>query len=187
MICRPPLPELSRHLLLLLSFFTSICLAAALSAVPGEPVGGTLTLGEAAAPDLTLEVPESVIDWVLAPSETNERQILLTVIARTDWNLAVSSSTKDGRMTQFDPGMSEYTGQGRSLLKPMTVSSSGCPEHPDSWKVELPESGAVHQGGSTLGQQVAVFLQQPVAWEDEPLSEGQVYRIDLTFTLSPLG
>jgi hypothetical protein len=155
--------------------------------VPGEPVGGTLILGEAAGPDLSLKVPESVADWILVASETNEKQILLTVIARTHWNLAVSSSTKDGRMTQFDPGMSEYPDQGRSLLKPMTVFSSGSPEHPDSWKVMLPESGAVHQGGSTPGQQVVVALQQPVAWEDEPLSEEQVYRIDLTFTLSPLG
>ena len=103
MIYRPPLLELP--LLLLFLFFTWICHGASLSAVPGEPVGGTLILGEAAGPDLALEVPESVGDWVLVPSETNERQILLIVIAGTDWILTVSSSTKDGRMTQFDPGM----------------------------------------------------------------------------------
>ena len=179
--------EVSLHILLLLSLFTGICLGASLSAVPGEPVGGILILGEAAGPDLALEVPESVGDWVLVPSETNERQIPLIVIAKTDWILAVSSSTKDGRMAQFDPGMSEYPDQGKSLLKPLSLSSLGSPEHPDLWKAVLPESGAIHQGGSTLGEKVIVAMQQPVAWEDDPLSEGQVYRIDLTFTLSPLG
>lgn len=180
-------PPLQRPLLLLSTFLALICCAAALSAVPGESVGGTLTLGGAAGPDLTLEVPMAVGDWILCPSENNELQILLTVIARTDWTLAVSSSSKEGRMAQFDPGTSEYPERGRSLSKPMTVSSHGSPEHPGSWNVVLPEAGAVHQGRSTPGQLVALSLQQPVAWEDEPLSEEQVYRIDLIFTLSPLG
>lgn len=190
MICRPSLPEFSLLVLsalLVLFFSASVCLAASLSAVPGEPVGGTLTLGGSTGPELTLEVPESIGDWVLVPSEVNERQILLTVAARTGWILAISSPTRDGRMAQFDPGMAEYPDHDGSLSRPMTISSPGSPDHPDSWEVVLPESGAINQGGATSGQQVVVTLQQSVSWEDEPLPEGQVYRIDLTFTLSPSG
>lgn len=190
MICRPSLPRLSLLILpalLILSFSVSICLASALSAVPGESVGDTVTLGGSTGPELALDVPESVGDWVLVPSEINERQILLTVIARTGWILTVASATRDGRMAQFDPETSEYPDRGKSLSRPMTISSPGSPGHPDSWKVVLPESGAIHQGDATSGQQVVVAMQQPVAWEDEPLPEEQVYRMDLTFTLSPSG
>lgn len=203
MIFRPPLnsfptsrislPELPPRTLFVLldlpalSLSVLVCLAAALSAVPGEPVGGTLDLGGSTGPELTLEVPESVGDWVLVPSEVNERQVLLTVTARTDWILAVSSSAKEGKMAQFDPEMTEYPDEGRSLSRPMSVSSPGSPGHLDSWRVVLPESGAIHQGDTTFGQRVVISLQQPVAWEDEPLPDGQVYRMDLTFTLSPSG
>ncbi len=181
-------PTLFRLLALpVLSLTVLVCLAAALSAVPGESVGGTLELGGSTGPDLALQVPESVGDWVLVPSEVNERQALLTVKARIGWILTVSPSANDGRMAQFDPGISKYTDQGRRLSKPMTIFSSGCSENPYSWKVVLPESGAIHQGDVAEGQQVVVALQQPVTWEDEALSEGQVYRIDLTFTLSPSG
>ncbi len=183
-----PSPTLVLLLVLpVLSFSVLACIAAALSAVPGEPVGGTLILGGSTGPDLVLEAPESVEDWVLVPSEVNERQVLLIVTARTGSILAVSSSARDGRMAQFDPETSGYPDQGRSLLRPMTISSPGSPSHPDSWKVVLPESGAIHQGDATSGQQVVVVLQQPVSWEDEPPPEGQVYRMDLTFTLSPSG
>lgn len=159
-------------------------------AAPGECVSATLTLESDGGSDIFLEAPESISDWVLVPSShANSRQILLEVKASTGWQMTVASDRPDGRMAQYDPATSEYVPGGRTLESPMSVSASGAADHPQSWSVNLPEGGMIQQGDETSedGQKVSVTLGQAVAWSDEPLPEGQAYRIALMFAVSPSG
>ncbi len=174
-------------LLLLLS---PVCHGEFTEAAPGQFVEGRLTLESDGGADIFLEAPDSISDWVLVPSASpNVKQMALKVTSSTDWQMTVSSDRPDGRMAEYDLAASEYVPGGRALESPLTISSTGTDDHPGPWVVDLPEGGMIHQGGemSEDGQQVLVTLGQRVGWTDEPLEEGQAYRIALTFTVSPSG
>jgi hypothetical protein len=118
----------------------------------------------------------------------------LKVTSSTDWQMTVSSDRPDGRMVEYDPAAYEYVPGGRALESPLKISScgtysSGTDGRHGLWEVDLSEGGMIQQGEETSegGQQVLVTLGQRVAWTDEPLEEGQAYRIVLTFTVSPSG
>lgn len=159
-------------------------------AAPGECVSATLNLESDGGSDIFLEAPDSISDWVLVPSShANSRQILLDVKANMGWQMTVASDRPDGRMAQYDLTQSEYVPGGRTLESPMSISASGTSDHPQSWNVNLPAGGMIQQGDETSedGQKVSVTLGQAVAWNDEPLPEGQAYRIALMFAVSPSG
>lgn len=159
-------------------------------AAPGACVSATLTLESDGGSDIFLEAPDSISDWVLVPSShANSKQILLEVKASTGWQMTVASDRPDGKMAQYDLMHSEYVSGGRTLESPMSISASGTADHPRSWSVNFPEGGMIQQGDETSenGQKVSVTLGQAVAWSDEPLPEGQAYRIALMFTVSPSG
>jgi hypothetical protein len=178
--------------LLLLS---SVCHGEVTEAAPGESVGGRLILESDGGADIFLEAPDSVSDWVLVPSASpNEKQVALKVTSSTDWQMTVSSDRPDGRMAEYDLAASEYVFDGRALESPLEISSLRADDRlglnrPGLWEADLSEGGMIHQGEETSedGQQVLVTLGQIVAWTDEPLEEGQAYRIALTFTVSPSG
>ena len=179
-------------LLLLISPFPPFAayLAGASSAAPGQPTGDSLTLGGSSGPDISMEVPPSVSDWVLVPRERNERKMALSIRAKDGWMLQVSSDRADGRMAQYDPASSEYVPGGRSLLQPLKIYAPGTSAHPAPWEIELPNAGVIQQMEEVQDDEssvVTVTLQQPVSWEDEPLEDGHVYRIDLIFSVSPRG
>jgi hypothetical protein len=178
--------------LLLLS---TVCHGEFTEAAPGESVGGRLILESDGGADIFLEAPDSVSDWVLVPSASpNEKQVALKVTSSTDWQMTVSSDRPDGRMAEYDLAASEYVFDGRALESPLEISSLRADDRlglnrPGLWEADLSEGGMIHQGEETSedGQQVLVTLGQIVAWTDEPLEEGQAYRIALTFTVSPSG
>gem|GEM_PF-925493 len=181
MICSALLP-----LLLLLS---PICHGEITEAAPGQPVGGRLTLESDGGADIFLEAPDSVSDWVLVPSASpNLKQMAMKVTASTDWQMTVSSDRQDGRMAEYDLAASEYVTGGRALESPLRVSSV-TDDRLGRWSADLPDGGMISQGEETSedGRQVLVTLGQRVSWTDEPLEEGQAYRIALTFTVSPSG
>jgi hypothetical protein len=149
-----------------------------------------LTLGGSSGPDISMEVPQSVSDWVLVPRESNERMMALGIRARDGWMLQVSSDRADGRLAQYDPASSEYVPGGRSLLQPLKIYAPGTLGHPAPWKIELPHAGVIQEMEAVQDNEssaVTVTLQQPVSWEDEPLEDGHVYKIDLIFSVSPRG
>jgi hypothetical protein len=159
-------------------------------AAPGQSVSTILTLESDGGSDIFLEAPDSISDWVLVPSSNvNSRQVLLEVKASTGWQMTVVSDRPDGRMAQYDLTQSEYVPGGRMLESPMSISASGTADHLYPWNVNLPAGGIIQQGDETSedGQRILVTLRQAVAWSDEPLPEGQAYRIALMFAVSPSG
>ncbi len=178
-------------LLPLLILLSPICHGGEITEVaPGQPVGGRLMLESDGGADILLEAPDYVSDWVLVPSASpNLKQMVMKVTASTDWQMAVSSDRQDGRMAEYDLAASEYVPGGRALESSLRISSSGTDDHPGPWDVDLHGGGMIHQGEETSedGQQVLMTLGQMVSWTDEPLEDGQAYRIALTFTVSPSG
>jgi len=128
-----------------LLFLAMLCNAEIQTAAPGQSVGDTLTLGKADGPDISLEVPASVADWVLAPFADNQKQITIRVQANDGWTLAVSSNRPDGRMAQYDPVAESYIPDGRSLSYPLKISMPGCASHPAAWEVDLSSPGTIQQ------------------------------------------
>jgi hypothetical protein len=172
-----------------LLFLAMPCNAMIQTAAPGQSVGDTLTLGEDCDPDISLEVPASVVDWVLVPIADNQKQITIRVEANDGWTLAVSSNRPDGRMAQYDPVAESYIPDGRSLSYPLKISMPGCAGHPAAWEVDLSSPGIIQQmDGSRGGAPLVMIatLHQSVTWEDEPSSDEFVYRIDLLFQVTPL-
>lgn len=159
-------------------------------AAPGQSVVGKLILESNGGADIFVEVPDSISDWVLVPSaSSNLREMALKVIASTDWQMTASSDRPDGRMAEYDLASSEYTPEGRFLESPLHISSSGTKDHSEPLEVSLPNGGMICRGEETSedGEPVSLTLGQMVSWTDEPLEEGQAYRIELTFTISPSG
>ncbi len=177
-------------LLALLLLFSPTCHGDIAEVAPGQYVEGRLILESDGGADIFIEAPDSISDWVLVPSALpNLREIALKVTASTDWQMTVSSDWPDGRLAEYDLAASEYVPGGRVLEMPLRISSPGTDGHPEPWDVDLPDGGVISQGGETSeeGEQVFVTLGQMVSWTDEPLEEGQAYRIALTFTASPSG
>ncbi len=177
-------------LLPLLFLLSSTCHGDIAEVAPGQSIEGRLILESDGGMDVFIEAPDSISDWVLVPSALpNLREIFLNVTASTDWQMRVSSDRPDGRLAEYDLAASEYVPGGRALERPLRISSPGIDGHPEPWDVGLPGGGMIRQGGETSeeGEQVSVTLGQIVSWTDEPLEEGQAYRIALTFTASPSG
>jgi hypothetical protein len=68
----------------------------------------------------------------------------------------------------------------RRLLYPLNVSASR--------EVTLPYGGIIHTGTDTnvTGNNFNVTFRQRTSWDDEPLQEGSVYRIMVTFKVNPV-
>lgn len=177
-------------LFLLLLSISSIIHGEITDAAPGQPVEGRLILESDGGADIFIEAPDSITDWVLVPSSgPNLREMGLKVTASTDWQMTVLSDRPDGRMAEYDLASSEYIPDGKVLESPIYVSSVGMKDQQGSRDVSLLNGGMICQGGATSedGQQVSLTLGQMVSWTDEPLEEGQAYRVELTFTVSPSG
>jgi hypothetical protein len=159
-------------------------------AAHGQSVGSRLILESDGGADIFLEAPDSIADWVLVPSTSpNVKQMALKIWASTDWQIIVSCDRPDGKMAEYDLAASGYVPGGRALESPLHVSSSWMEDRSDPLEVDLPGEGLIRQGRETSGdgRPFLVTLGQKVAWTDEPLEEGQAYRIELTFTISPSG
>jgi hypothetical protein len=68
----------------------------------------------------------------------------------------------------------------RRLLYPLNVSASR--------EVTLPYGGIIHTGTDTnaTGNNFNVTFRQRTSWDDEPLQEGSMYRIMVTFKVNPV-
>jgi hypothetical protein len=161
-----------------------------IQAAPGQPISSRLILESDGGADIFLEAPNAIDSWVLVPSSSpNVVQMNLLVYASTDWQMAVSCDRPDGRMAEYDLSASGYLPGARAMANPLHISSSWSEGQPDPLEVVLPEGGLIRHGGKTSadGKRFLVSLAQMVAWTDEPLEDGQAYRIALTFTISPGG
>jgi hypothetical protein len=173
-----------------LVFLLDVSLGAAeiITAAPGERIEGLIVMEGDRSQEISLEVPDSVSEWCLMPSDTpSQKQIALTVRASSPWMITVSLSRPDCRMAEYDLAASEYAPSGMMLEHPLRVWVKLGPD--GSQMVELSQDGGMIDGGMTGddGQEVQLILSQLVSWNDEPLPYGHVYRIDLIFSAVPAG
>ena len=145
--------------------------------VPGQSIEGQLDLSvdEPSGYHITVTPPLNISGWQLKPDEANEQTGVLNVKANKDgWQVTVNDDNPatSGHMT-------EWTGSGYGTLEltnPMRVKAA--------YEVALPEGGLIQTGDKTKGQgqDINVAFIQEGTFADEPLSEGHVYRMVITFT-----
>lgn len=154
----------------------STALGNVIEAVPGQSIEGQLDLVVDKLPGhhITITPPSAISGWQFQPDATNELLAVFNVKANKDgWQVAVKDSdlATSGHMT-------EWTGSDYKSLKlsnPMRVKAA--------YEVALPEGGMIQTGSKTAGQgqDIVVTFLQDSTFEDEPLPEGHVYRIVITF------
>jgi hypothetical protein len=145
--------------------------------VPGQSIEGQLDLvvGEPPGHKIIITSPSNVFGWLLKPGETNELVGIFNVKANKDgWQIAVKDNNP-----ATSGHMIEWTGSGYGSIKlasPMRVKAAN--------EVALPEGGIIQTGSKTTGQgrNLSVAFIQDGTFADEPLPEGNVYRIVITFT-----
>ncbi len=144
-----------------------------LSVVPGQAVVDEVFM-KIHAPEDKIEVsltPKEILDWLILPG-ANYQNISLHVKALGDWQISVIDANL------ITSGyMAEWTGEAyttKRLENPLKVKADN--------EVTLSEGGMIQSG--TGAEDVLVTIEQTGSWDDEPLEDGGMYRIVLTFTAS---
>jgi hypothetical protein len=147
-----------------------------IEAVPGQSIEGHLNIlvSEPPGHHITITLPSDIAEWRLIPDETNELTAVFNVKANKDgWQVAAKDNdpVTSGHMTELTG--SDY-GSLR-LASPMRIKAA-C-------EVTLPNGGMIQTGSKTTGQgqNINVAFIQESTFADEPLPEGHVYRIVITF------
>ncbi len=148
-----------------------------IEAAPGQSIEGQLDLVVSEPPGhyIIITPPFAIPRWQLMPDATNELTAAFNVKANKDgWQVSVRdyNPVTSGHMT-------EWTWLGYRSLKlenPLRVKAAN--------EVNLPEGGIIQTGSRTTGhgQNINVTFLQEGTFTDEPLPEGRVYRIVVTFT-----
>lgn len=169
---------LNFFLAIMLIFFTDVSFAeqsTIIEAAPGQPVRTILTLGGDSS-EITIQVPATITDWVLNPTEplcTRESTIVIDYLG--PWRVMVSSDGPSrGYMAEYDTSSSAYVSGGMRLKNPMIVMAKG------GNRVDISNGGVLLDGeGKAI---VPITFIQEASLEDEPLPAGHIYRINIIFT-----
>lgn len=156
-------------------FFQPIC-GDTIDIAPGQSIEGHLFVSVDAPQGHKIEITTSfdqISNWTLDVDKANYVEGIVNVKSNKDgWMVLVKDvdTTTSGHMT-------EWTGSSYGTLKlaePLKVRAAQ--------EVSLPEGGLIQTGSKTpkAGQDVNVVLDQDVGYDDEPLSQGHVYRIVIT-------
>lgn len=96
------------------------------------------------------------------------------------WEIIVSSDVNGGRMAEYDPSSApRYIPNGLKLQNPLQISID------NANYVDLSKGGSLVEGHDTgQPQPYDVWLKQDVTWQDSPLSDPELYRMEISFMVS---
>lgn len=140
------------------------------------PNDTVLTLGLNAVITL-LSLNEST-EWLLSPAHegVETKTGYFVIQSNKEWQLQV----KDG--SPFTKGhMREWNGTSygeHMLFNPVGISAER--------EVLLPYGGVIQIGSRTDYLDIPIIFKQEVTWMDEPLKNGEMYRIVVTFSANQL-
>lgn len=120
----------------------------------------------------------------LCPEETCSKIGTLEVKGGGEWSVEVFSDGEpiQGHMSEYDPVECEYIGEsGRQLADPLKIQAYD-QQGAFVGEVDLERGGAIIQGGGNGPEFYTLYFNQTVWWCDEPLSQGHIYRIVVTFS-----
>jgi len=162
--------------LLIHSIFFQPAFGDTIEVAPGQSIEGQLFVSVNAPQSHKIEITTSfdqIDNWTMDVDKANCVEGIVNVKSNKDgWMILVKDvdTTTAGHMT-------DWTGSSYGALKlakPLKVRASK--------EVALPEGGLIQTGSKTpkTGQDINVVLDQDVCYDDEPLSQGHVYRIVIT-------
>jgi hypothetical protein len=147
---------------------------------PGGSPGEIIDLqGGSSVGNISLNVLSDSENWTLGIGQ-NEKTISLEVDASGSWQVEASdASSLGGRMTKY--GLSEGYDPSVQLADSLKLFS---PYQPSSTPVDLAEGGVIAAGPATGTSplNVPVFIDQQIAWSDQPLDQNHKYRTLIAFT-----
>lgn len=160
----------------LVCFIALLPVAGDIFSVPGQSIEGQLNLLLSTPPgaQITITPPSGISGWQFDPDGINQVTGILNVKANRDgWQVTAKDSdpVTSGHMT-------EWTGSAYGSLKltnPMKIKAA--------YEGTLPNVGVIQTGSKTgaHGQDINVIFTQEGSYIDDPLPEGRIYRIVITF------
>ena len=124
---------------------------------------------------ISITVPTIDTNWNVDPiTEDNIQHGTLIVNSTLPWSVTVSSDLIDGQPAEYDLEASDYAVDGSKLQNPMKIKAVGGNE------VNLSAHGGVLIEG-VGNMSISVSFEQPITWQDEPLHNGHVYHMEVSF------
>jgi hypothetical protein len=144
---------------------------------------------------VSITATDSVPDWVFVPG-SNTNPTPLTVTVSTDpsrsWTVSVRDSLEGGknpssagRLLEYNPTSSAWVNTGNIISTNLSVIGQTV-NGIQGYEVPLgPTDRTIESASSQVtDQQLSINLQQPITYSDPYLSNGNIYRVVLTFTVT---
>jgi len=144
---------------------------------------------------ISISATENIPNWVLNPgTNTDPTNLILHVTTETTpWTLTVMDAHaggKDaslaGRLAEYNSSTGAWVNNGQALSTNLTVIGDNTQNNIVGTTATLGPTDALIETGSVAvsNQQLGITLSQPVTYGDPYLSNGDVYRVVLTFTVT---
>jgi len=143
---------------------------------------------------MSIDATQSIPNWAFSPGpNTNPITLTLTVTTeKAPWSVTVMdeyNGGKDasyaGRLVEYNSSTETWVNNGHIVSTNMTVTGQSIePDIAGTSATLGPEENTIETGSAAVsGQELAITLQQPITYADAYLSNGNIYRADLTFTV----
>jgi hypothetical protein len=140
---------------------------------------------------INITVTGTLENWDLAPGIVNENATAIHLNVSpvsTGWTVTVAdaleggkSSNSAGRMLEYNAG-SGWVNGGSVLAENLTVIGESVPGVLGSTAILGPTGKLIESGSGTAEKRMIITLRQPVATIDHRLTNGNMYRVVVTFT-----
>ena len=146
-------------------------------AAPGQAITDSITLSDQSMISITLPTFDPMeLSPKTSPLTLGSKTPLIVSENGCSWNVIVSANN-GGYLSQYDKANSAYVTGGRKLQNSMKISADGTNFMDLSAGGEL-----ISDKSNTYSTDIA--LRQDVTWQDEPLQNGDIYRMDISFVVS---
>jgi hypothetical protein len=141
----------------------------------------------------SITATENIQDWVFTPGlNQNPAPLVLTVTTESyPWTVHVrdpltgeKKSGSAGKLLEYNTGTG-WVNSGSEIAENMTVIGETSTGVAGSTVPLGPTNRLIETGSAAVsGKQMAITLQQPISYTDPILTNGNNYRVILTFTLT---
>jgi len=142
----------------------------------------TLSIDEAIQVDMWPASEINVPGGIIPGGENVAGPYTFTVKCNTTWGIKVRSLTSEGTLKEYNTTDGMYESNGSVLQQPVQFGTSAT----GPW-TDLSGTPALLCGGQAptddAGTTVDMYLHIPVLFSDRPLTNGNIYRIELLYSV----
>jgi len=154
-------------------------------AAPGQAVTDSIMLGGGSHSDISITLP-TFPPLDLNPENSHYEVTRDLGVSSSGnwlcgWSISVSSDTSGGSLAEYDPAAT-YVSGGKKLQNPMRITAVGSA---GGREVDLSSGGVLIDSADApsgpVDKIIPVTLIQDVTWQDQPLQNGHVYHMEISF------